>query len=91
LNREFFKWLGNLSESDHQAFAKHILNHQNDKRPYTYPKVTMKTISSVFISCYSAKDWIERQKRKQLVRRELNRLKSTLQLFKTNGEFWLDK
>jgi hypothetical protein len=51
----------------------------------------MKTISSVFISCYSAKDWIERQKRKQLVRRELNRLKSTLQLFKTNGEFWLDK
>jgi hypothetical protein len=47
----------------------------------------MKTISSVLISCYSAKEWIERRKRKQLVRRELNRLKSTLQLFKTNGEF----
>jgi hypothetical protein len=64
LNWEFFKWLRNLSESDHQAFAKHILNHQNDKRPYAYPKVTMKTISSVLISCYSAKEWIERRKRK---------------------------
>jgi hypothetical protein len=27
----------------------------------------------------------------QLVRRELNLLKSTLQLLKTNGEFWSDK
>jgi hypothetical protein len=36
---------------------------------YAYPKVTMKTISSMLIGCYSAKDWIEGQKRKQLVKR----------------------
>jgi hypothetical protein len=53
-------WLGNLSESDHRAFARHILNRPNDKRPYAYPKVTMKTIFFVLISCYSAKEWIER-------------------------------
>ena len=47
----------------------------------------MKTISSVFICCYSAKDWIERRKRKQLVRRELQNLKPSLKFFKQNGEF----
>jgi hypothetical protein len=91
LNREFFKWLGKLSESDHRAFAMYILNCPNDKRPYAYPKVTMKTISSVLISCYSTKEWIERHKRKQLVKRELNRMNSRLQLFKASGEFWPEK
>lgn len=91
LNWEFFKWLGNLSEADHYAFAKHILNRSGDNRLYSYPKVTMKTISSVLISCYRAKEWIERRKRKQLVRRELNKLKPTLGLFKTNGEFNTEK
>jgi hypothetical protein len=38
----------------------------------------MKTISSVLIRCYNAKDWIERRKRKQLVRRELHNLKPWL-------------
>jgi hypothetical protein len=91
LNREFFKWLENLSEANHCAFAKHILNHSSDNRLYSYPKVTMKTISSMLISYYSAKEWIERRKRKQLVRRELNKLKPTLGLFKANGEFNTEK
>jgi hypothetical protein len=90
-NQEFFKWQGNLSESDHRAFARHILNRPNNKQPYAYPKVTMKTISSILINCYSAKEWIERRKRKQLVRRELNRMNPRLQLFKANGEFWPEK
>jgi hypothetical protein len=47
----------------------------------------MKTISSVLISCYSAKEWIERRKRKQLVRRELYKMKPRLQLFGANVEF----
>jgi hypothetical protein len=51
----------------------------------------MKTISSVLISCYNTKEWIERWKRKQLLRRELNRMRPTLQLFKANGEFRLEK
>jgi hypothetical protein len=47
----------------------------------------MKTISFVFFSCYSLKDWIEQRKKKQLVRRELNRMKPRLQLFGSNGNF----
>ena len=54
---------------------------------YSYPKVTMKMISLVLIGCYSAKDWIERWKKKQLVQRELQNLKPNLQFFKRNGEF----
>jgi hypothetical protein len=87
LNREFFKWLGNLTEADHRKFCKHILNRSGESHVYAYPKVTMKMISSVLIGCYSAKDWIERRKRKQLVRKELHNLKPRLQLFSTNGEF----
>jgi hypothetical protein len=87
LNREFFKWLENLTEADHRKFCKHILNRSGDSHVYAYPKVTMKTISSVLIGCYSAKDWIERWKRKQLVRRELQNLKPRLHLFNQNGEF----
>ena len=71
LNWEFFKWLGNLIEADHQKFCKHILNRSGDSHAYVYPKVTIKMISLVLIGCYSAKDWIERRKKKQLVRREL--------------------
>jgi hypothetical protein len=47
----------------------------------------MKTISLVLISCYSAKQWIEWRKRKQFVRKELNKMKPRLYLYKTNGEF----
>jgi hypothetical protein len=54
---------------------------------YAYPKVMMKTMSSVLIGCYSAKNWIEQQKRKQLVKRELHNLKPRLQLFSANSEF----
>jgi hypothetical protein len=58
---------------------------------HAYSKVMMKIISFVIINCYSAKEWIERRKRKQLVKKELNRMKPSFQLFKSNGEFWLEK
>jgi hypothetical protein len=87
LNREFFKWLGNLTEADHRKFCKHILNRLGESHVYAYPKVTMKTISSILIGCYGAKDWIERRKRKQLVRKELHNLKPRLQFLNANGEF----
>jgi hypothetical protein len=63
-NCEFFKWLGNLTKADYRKFYKHIFNQSGENHVYAYPKVTMKTISSMLISCYSAKDWIERWKRK---------------------------
>jgi hypothetical protein len=91
LNREFFKWLGNLSKAEHQVFVKHILNCLGDNHPYLYPKVTMKTISSVLIICYIAKEWIEQRKKKQLVRTELHKLRPTLGFFKVIGEFNIDR
>jgi hypothetical protein len=47
----------------------------------------MKTISSMLISCYSAYEWIEQWKRKQLMRKEFNKMKPRLQLFGANREF----
>ena len=71
LNKEFFKWLGNLFKADHHRFCEHLLKRSGDNHTYDYPKVMMKTISSMLIGCYSAKDWIERKKRKQLIRKKL--------------------
>ena len=87
LNREFFKWLGNMTEADHVALLKHMLNRSGPKRVWKYPKVTMKQVSSVLESCYTAKEWIERRKRKHLVRTELHNLKPSLGLFNNQGEF----
>ena len=36
--------------------------------------------------CYSTKDWVERRKRKQLVKRELNNINPTLSLNNADGE-----
>ena len=52
-----------------------------------YPKVIMKTLSSIYISCYSSKKWIELQKRKQLVKRELNKIEPILELFSAIRKF----
>ena len=64
LSREYFKWLGNLSLQDLERLAKHLLNQSGEKRKFLYPKVTIKSISSVLESCYSPKDSVERRKRK---------------------------
>ena len=62
LSHEFFKWLGNLSFEDLTKLAKHILNHDIGKRSLKYPKVTIKMISSILESYYTAKEWVERRK-----------------------------
>ena len=86
LSREYFKWLGNLSLQDLEKLAKHLLNQSGEKRKFPYPKVTIKSISSMLESCYSTKDWVERRKRKQLVKRKLNNIDPTLGLINTDGE-----
>ena len=86
LSREYFKWLGNLSLQDLERLAKHLLNQSGEKRKFPYPKVTIKSISSVLESCYSTKDWVERRKRKQLVKRELNNIDPSLGLINADGE-----
>ena len=86
LSREYFKWLGNLSLQDLERLAMHLLNQSREKRKFPYPKVTIKAISSVLESCYSTKEWVERRKRKQLVKQELNNIDPTLGLINVDGE-----
>nr|PNR49410.1 hypothetical protein PHYPA_011306 [Physcomitrium patens] len=86
LSREYFKWLGNLSLNDLERLAKHLLNQSGEKRKFLYPKVTIKSISSVLESCYSTKDWVEKRKRKQLVKKELDNIDPSLGLINTKGD-----
>ena len=87
LSREFFKWLGNSDEEDHKKLILHILGRSGESRVLGYPKVTVKQTSRVLEDCYSAKEWLERWKRKIIVRRELNKLKPNLGFYNAGGAF----
>ena len=69
LSREFFKWLGHYNEEDHKKLILHVLGLSGESRVFRYPKVTVKQTSKVLEDCYSAKEWLERHKRKIIVRR----------------------
>ena len=86
MSREYFKWLGNLTLHDLERLANHLLNQSGEKRKFPYPKVTIKAISSVLESCYSTKDWVERRKRKHLIKKELNNIDPTPRLINAKGE-----
>ena len=88
--REFFKWLGNTTEDDLGRLAVHLINDK-PHRLLGYPKVTMKTVKSVLLDCYSAKDWLERTKRKHGVKKYLNLEKPSLGLFSSGGNYRKDK
>ncbi len=87
LSREFFKWLGNLTEADHVRMILHLLNRSGPKRTFKWPKVVIKQPSTVLESCYSVGEWIERRKRKHLVRRELQKLRPQLAFFDADQKF----
>ena len=87
LSREFFKWLGNCDEEDHRKLILHVLGRSGKSRVLGYPKVTVKQTSRVLEYCYSAKEWLERQKRKLIVRREFNNLKPSLGFYNAVGAF----
>ena len=53
---------------------------------FSYPKVMIKSISSVLESCYNMKEWVERRKRKQLVKWELHNIDPSLGLINIDGE-----
>ena len=88
--QEFFKWLGNTSEDDLRRLAVHLLN-AGSQRSLGYPKVTMKTVKSVLLDCYSTKEWLERTKRKHAVRKYLHLEKPSLGFFSTSGSYRKDK
>ena len=87
LSRKFFKWLGNCNEEDHKKLILHILGRSGESRIFGYPKVTVKQTLRVLKDCYSAKEWLEQRKRKIIVRRELNKLKSSLGFYNAAGAF----
>ena len=78
LNREFFKFLGNMTEADHAKMCKHILSQSGPLRTLAWPKVTIKQPSSFLEDTYSEKDWSERRKRKEVARMELNTIRPAL-------------
>lgn len=84
LTREFFKFLGNLSEADHAKLCKHILCRSGPSRMWKHPKVVIKQPTTLREECYTVKEWIERRKRKAVAQAELQKIKPNLQLFK-NG------
>ena len=87
LSHEFFKWLGNCNEEDHKKLILHVLSRSRESRAFGYPKVTVKQTSKVLEDYYSAKEWLERRKRKIIVRRKLNKLKPSLGFFNAAGAF----
>ena len=84
LTREFFKFLGNLSEADHAKLCRHILNRSSPSRKLPHPKVVVKQPTTVVEDCYSVKEWIERRKRKATARFQLHLIRPELGLY-TNG------
>ena len=87
LSSEFFKWLGNCDKEDHRKLIPHILGRSGESRVLGCPKITIKQTSRVLEDCYSAKEWLERRKRKIIVRRELNKLKPSLGFCNAAGAF----
>ena len=86
LTREFFKHLGNLSYDELATLARHMLNQTGEKRKQPYPKVTVKSMSSVFDSYYTAGEWSERRKRKYLVKKELHHIDPEFGLMNAKNE-----
>ena len=84
LTREFFKFLGNLSEADHAKLYRHILNRSGPSRKLPHPKVVVKQPTTVVEDCYSVKEWIERRKKKATTRFQLHLIRPKLDLY-TDG------
>ena len=86
LTREFFKHLGNLSYDKLATLARHMLNQTGKKRKQLYPKVTVKSVSSMLDNCYTAGEWSERWKRKHLVKKKLHQIDPELGLMNAKNE-----
>jgi len=91
LTHEFFKWLGNLFYDDMAKLAKYILQIDAGERTQDYSKVTITQVSLVLESCYTCKEWVECQKRKYLVKKEMDHLDPSLGLFNAFKEVNVEK
>ncbi|KAG0581687.1 hypothetical protein KC19_3G000200 [Ceratodon purpureus] len=87
ISKEFFKWLENTNYAQLKRLAEHLLNKPDEKRLYAYPKVTMKATKVAYPDCYSAFEWLERTKRKTIVKRQIHNLRPDYMLFSSSGDF----
>ena len=55
LTSEFFKHLGNLSYDELATLARHMPQPDRQEEKQPYPKVTVKSMSSVLDSCYTGR------------------------------------
>ena len=84
LTREFFKFLGNLSEADHAKLCRHILNRSDPSQKLPHLKVVVKQPTTMVEDCYSVKEWIERRKKKATAHFQLHLIRPKLGLY-TDG------
>ena len=63
-----------------------MLNQGGEKCRHSYPKVTVKKISSVIDDCYTTQEWVERRKQKNLVMKELHVIDPSLGLLNPKNE-----
>ena len=91
LNREFFKFLGNISEADHAKMCRHMLNRSGPSRRLSYPKVVVKQPTTLLMDCYTYKDWIEHRKRKATARFQLHKLRPDLGIFTADGTEFVEE
>ena len=84
LTGEFFKFLGNIFETDHAKLYRHILNGSGPSRKHLHPKVVVKQPTTVIEDCYLVKEWIECKKKKAMVRFQLHLINLDLGLY-TDG------
>ena len=90
IKHEFFKQLGNLAEYDLKKLALHLLN-RIPKGTLPYPKVSMKKIPTVLLDCYSYKEWLEQNKRKQAIRKYLYQERQSLGFYDNDGAYRREK
>ena len=81
--------MGDTTKTDMKKMALHLLN-MILMRKLPHRKVTVKKIFGVMVDCYSAKEWLERIKRKHAVKRFLYQEKRSLGFFNLNRNYKLE-
>lgn len=73
-----------MTEDELKELAKHLLR-KTKKSTEAYLKVMVKKILSVKANIYSARDWVEKQKNKQIVIDKLHKCRPDMGLIDKDG------
>ena len=86
LTWEFFKFLGNLSKTEHANLCRNILNQSGPSWKLPHPKVVVKQPTTVVEDCYSVKEWIEHRKKKAMARFQFHLIRPEFGLYIDGNE-----